>query len=426
MLNFDRLIRRARGMNRIGIRSTMIAVVSAVAGCVLLAGCERKHDDIETEYGERSETRLASSVNGYSVLADMFAKAGDTVSTQSDLTPELKESADAIVYAPDSFAPPDEETVTWFEQWLLAKSDRTLIYIGRDFDAAPLYWRKIRSQVPAKDRPEVDRRKRAAQAEFLIKRSGMPKETTNCKWFNIASGKLDHRDVRKLAGDWSAGTNENEIEIELNSRIEANDEVEPKPEELLTSPHENDIESDLIAFRKVYTIPGSQRLVFFSGTSQLIVVANGSFLVNLALVNKEHRKLAQRLIKVTGKSRRVVILHADAPTRIRSGRGGGGEETAGVLDVFGVWPLSVILIQWIVVLALFCFSRWPIFGPPRDPPPAPASDFARHIGALAESWELTRDSSYAHDRWQYYQDHVRGEPGAVVAKRSSRSGPPRQ
>jgi hypothetical protein len=172
--------------------------------------------------------------------------------------------------------------------------------------------------------------------------------------------------------------------------------------------------------RKVYKIVGTRRLWLFNRTSQLIVVANGSFLVNLALVNKEHRKLAQRLIDDTRLSHRVVFMHADAPTRIRETSGGGGDETASVLDVFSVWPLSVILIQWIIVLALFCFSRWPIFGPPRDPQPAPASDFARHIGALAESWEVTRDSSFARDRWQYYQEHVRGEPGAVVAKSGSR------
>jgi len=395
-------------------------VIAAIAACVLVSGCERKHDDVETEYGERSELRLASSVNGYGVLEDMFAKAGNTVSTQSDLTPELKNSADAIVYAPDSFAPPDDATVTWFEEWMTAKPNRTLIYIGRDFDAAPVYWRKIRSQVPPKVQPEVDRRMRAAQAEFLIKRSAIPDETTDGKWFNISEGTLDHRDVRKLAGDWSKGINAKDVEIELNSRIEGNDDFEPESEVLLTAPHEKDSLSDLIAFRKAYKVPGHRQLFFFDATSQLIVVANGSFLVNLALVNKEHRKLAQRLIEATGRSQRVVFLHADAPTRIRDTSRGGGEETAGVLDIFGVWPLSVILIQWIAVLALFCFSRWPIFGPPRDPAPAPASDFARHIGALAESWEVTRDSSYARDRWQYYQDHVRGEPGAVAAARGSR------
>jgi hypothetical protein len=79
----------------------------------------------------------------------------------------------------------------------------------------------------------------------------------------------------------------------------------------------------------------------------------------------------------------------------------------------------VILLQWAVVLALFCFSRWAIFGPPRDPPPPSSSDFSRHVAALAETWELTRDSSYAQSRWQYYQEHVRSESGAVLGKRPS-------
>ena len=94
-------------------------------------------DDIETEYGERNEGGLESSVNGYRVLAGMFAKAGHTVSRRSGLSPGLKEAADVIVYAPDDFAPPEQSIIDWFKNWLSEKAGRTLIYIGRDFDAAP-------------------------------------------------------------------------------------------------------------------------------------------------------------------------------------------------------------------------------------------------------------------------------------------------
>src|SRR4051812_17677249 len=71
-----------------------------IALCVISAGCQKTPDDLPSEYGERSELRMASSVNGYGVLADMFTKAGYTVSKRSDLTPSLREAADAIVYAP--------------------------------------------------------------------------------------------------------------------------------------------------------------------------------------------------------------------------------------------------------------------------------------------------------------------------------------
>ena len=53
------------------------------------------------------------------------------------------------------------------------------------------------------------------------------------------------------------------------------------------------------------------------------VVANGSFLVNLQLVNKEHRKLAGKLIDEVPKGSRVVFIEANAPSQVRSSRGGG-------------------------------------------------------------------------------------------------------
>ena len=42
--------------------------------------------------------------------------------------------------------------------------------------------------------------------------------------------------------------------------------------------------------------------------SQLIVVANGSFLLNLPLVNHEHRKLAGKLIDAVGSPRKTVVF----------------------------------------------------------------------------------------------------------------------
>ncbi|HEV2969394.1 MAG TPA: hypothetical protein VGY55_05330 [Pirellulales bacterium] len=400
-------------------------IACAIAVGIAVGGCSKTpNDDLQTQYGQRSETRFASSINGYGVLADMFAKAGHTVRTGTDLTPSLKDSADVIVYAPDDFNPPDGPMIDWFQQWLEQKEGRTLIYIGRDFDAAPIYWRKIWPQVAPKLQAEVDRRLAEATQEFNARRRAMSEDAA-CIWFSVDS-TAKHRDVRKLGGPWSYGVDGAKVEIELNSRIETDDDAEIlltaplNAADKSTSPQNAD---DILAFRRAFQSPNYQGIPLFAPTSQLIVVANGSFLVNLQLVNKEHRKLAAKLIDKVGQSKRVVFMEADEPTRIRNSGGRNNQETAGMTDVLGVWPLGVILIQWGIVMLLFCFSRWPIFGPPRDPPPAPTSDFARHVAALAENWELTRDSSYAKTRWQYYQEHVRGEPGMVVAaKRHMKSG----
>jgi hypothetical protein len=389
---------------------TLIALLATSVAA--LTGCAKHSDgELESEYGERSELKMASSVNGYGVLADMFSKAGYKVSKRSDISEGLSVSADAIIYAPDSFAPPLKSTIDWFDQWLAKTDGRTLIYIGRDFDAAPNYWRKIRPQVSPKQQIEVDRRLKEAVEEFNDLRSGI-EQHQECEWFSIDS-TAPHLNVRTLSGDWDLdNVDVSKTEIELYSRIKpSGDELDA--DSLLAGNGEK-----LVFRRYVQAIqkPGWQ---ITDPPSRLIIVANGSFLVNLQLVNKEHRKLAGKLIDEVPKGSRVVFIEADAPSQVRNSRGGGGgpQETAGIFDVFGVWPLSVILIQWIIVLALFCFSRWPIFGPPRDPAPAPASDFSRHIDALAETWEITRDSSYARDRWQYYQQHVRAEPGVVAAKR---------
>ena len=397
------------GIPTADMRSRMLIprlLVVAVTCFLAQAGCSRQQDsDLPSQYGQRGGT-LESSVNGYGVLAGMFTKAGHTVTSREELSDSLKETADVIVWAPDDFNPPAPETVRWFEDWLRAKNERTLIYIGRDFDAAPIYWRKIKAQAAKNDPdlPEIDRRLAAAEAESQYRRLGL-QDGSSCDWFTIDASST-HRDVRTLDGSWLTGDNPlkidpTQVEIELNSRL-----VPPSDaESLLTS------DGDSLVSKR--TIIGSERhgRQTTMTTSQVIVVANGSFLVNLALVNHQHRLLAGRLIGEVGSSREVVFLESqDRVPHVRSSGGSSDDEeaTKSALDIFNIWPLSVLLLQWAAVIVVFCFARWPIFVPPRDPPPPPASDFGRHIAALGESLEMTRDSSYARARWQYYQDHVRG------------------
>ena len=48
--------------------------------------------------------------------------------------------------SPDDFQPPSPDVAVWFESWLATRPHRTLIYVGRDFDAAPWYWRKMEAE----------------------------------------------------------------------------------------------------------------------------------------------------------------------------------------------------------------------------------------------------------------------------------------
>ncbi len=358
---------------------------------LMLSGCQQQDDELPTKYGNGTDADLQQSVNGYNVLADMFAKAGHTVSTHSDFTPTLADAADTIVLAPDDFEAPDPTTVAWVDKWLKAKPDRTFIYIGRDFDAAPIYWRKILADAPADQRAAITERLQAAELKARFVR---PKDLTetHCEWFGFDySGAL--RKPTEFTGPWSEGLDGAKTEIELLSRLKVNDDdYDP----LLKSGDE--VLAAIRPFEQANFVGDPNQ----APESQLIVVTNGSFLVNLQLVNHEHRKLAGRLIAEVKKPGRVVFMDSSySDPQVRNSQAD-DSDAASMLDVFGVWPLSIILVHAAVLLAVFCFARWPLFGPPRDPPPAPAADFGRHVDALAENLERTGDASYARERWQYY------------------------
>src|SRR5262245_41681007 len=111
-----------------------------VALALFVCGCAA--EDIETAYGHRGGLEGGQSVNGTAVLSDLFSAAGHRVETRHALSPSVQ-GADTIIWVPDSFQAPSDRVCDWLEEWLTDGDGRTLVYVGRDFDAAPLYWQKI-------------------------------------------------------------------------------------------------------------------------------------------------------------------------------------------------------------------------------------------------------------------------------------------
>ncbi|HEV3005057.1 MAG TPA: DUF4350 domain-containing protein [Pirellulales bacterium] len=348
-----------------------------------LTGCE---NGIDSTYGRRSGAMGGNSVNGTAVLAEMFEQAGHRVAKTSWLTPRVRAKADVIVWAPDDFEHPSDEVCEWFDDWWQEKPGRVLIYIGRDYDAAPAYWNAVQAGAPQDQLREIKRRLAESQVAFRDARSAIPDKEEG-EWFTI-EGQRRRRDVRTLDGPWSAGVVPTQLEVELNGRIVPATGAKPR----LSS------DGDVLVSRRE-----------INGGS-LIVVANGSFLLNEPLVRHEHRKLAARLIAEINPRQQVVFLE--------SGAGGPpvlDKEPEGVmqsgLEFLGKPPFNWIFLQLAVLGLVFCVTRFPIFGTPRPLDPAPLSDFGRHIWALGKLLERTGDRAYAMSRLQHYQQHVRREPG---------------
>jgi hypothetical protein len=142
--------------------------------------------------------------------------------------------------------------------------------------------------------------------------------------------------------------------------------------------------------------------------NQIIVVTNGSFLLNLPLINREHRKLAGRLIAACGPPRKVAFLESNAfGPPILDEEPGTGMPTG--LEALIVWPIGCILMHLAVVGILYCFAGYPIFGRPQPLSPDAPTDFRKHADALGELLQRTNDTGYAMERLAQYQQTVRGE-----------------
>ena len=342
--------------------------------------------EIGTEYGERKGFQ-PTSVNGTAVFGEMFQRAGHNVFSWRLLSPRLRERADAIVWFPDDFDPPKDEVRKWLDEWLAAKPGRTLIYVGRDFDAAPWYYQKVAPLAPADQQSELRSRGRRAQRAFDARRGKLP-ASKDADWFTLR-GDAKPRTVRTLQGDpeWTASVDAKKLEIRLHSRLE------PSPDADVVLESEDD------ALISVLPI----------GQGQLILVANGSFLLNGPLVNHQHRKLAGTLVSQVGPPPKTVVFLESNP---------GGPTIAdkdpklafpSPMEVFHVWPANWILLQLLIVGVLFCFFRYPLFGRPREPEPDRPSDFGKHIDALGMLLAKTADRRYAMSRLIHYQQTVRSE-----------------
>jgi len=405
--------------------------LSAPALALLCVGIGCTPTDVASTYGKRRGSEGGPSVNGTAVLAGMFEEAGHRVSSWSRLSPKLEE-CQTIVWFPDDFAPPTVEQRDFLEWWLSRNTGRTVVYVGRDFDAASVYWRQVLPGAPPEQKLEVMRREATARAAHDAARNRMP-DADLAEWFTVHRDE-PYRKVDSLTGPWSAQVDAAKTDIELAGRLELPSEPDI---ELWVNRADNYWDG-----RPVFTPlleSGNDAIVYSVSfdewsDSKIIVVNNGSFLLNLPLVNHEHRKLASHLVSDCGEGR-VVFLE--------SGWGGPTvyDEEPGTkfptgFEVFTVWPLGFIVMHLTVLGILCCIAIFPIFGKPKTAPGSASSritsasgiagsevaatvvraDFGKHIDALGELLELTEDRQYARERVSYYHEHVSRDSGASHRK----------
>lgn len=404
-----------------------LALLCAAIGCT--------PSRITSTYGERRGSDGGPSVNGTAVLAGMFEEAGHRVSSWPRLSPKLEE-CQTIVWFPDDFAPPTVEQRDFLEWWLFNDTGRTVVYVGRDFDAVPAYWKQVLPSAPPGQKLEVMRREASARSSHDAARNRMP-DGELAEWFTVRCNE-PYRKAESLAGPWSENVDASKTAIELAGRLELPGEADIQ---LWVDRTDNYWEGSPVFTPLLES--GDEAIAYQISfeewsDSKIIVINNGSYLLNLPLVNHEHRKLAGHLIEDCGAGRVVFLESGWGGPTVFDEEPGTNMPTG--FEVFTVWPLGFIVMHLTVLGILCCIAIYPIFGRPKTAPESASTriavasnaadshaaatvtraDFGKHIDALGELLELTEDRQYAHERVSYYHEHVSRDSGAGHRSAGSR------
>lgn len=492
-----------------------VLVLGALLYAIMsLAGCEA--DAIVSGYGQRRGAELQESVNGTSALSRLFEQAGHKVATWRRLSPRIR-SFDTLVWFPDLNGAPSQREREFLDAWLDDNPGRTLVYVGRDYDNASLYWRKMKAAAPADQIGEIETRLTSAreQHDFALANGA---HLSYSRWFTVRTGP--HYPVVDVRGPWAEGIDDGAIEISVGTRLlaaESGDQpvvgqptptftplwlpvekatnaagskqgdatTADSPETAKTSSGSKSSEASTPSAPATPTgganapgagqspksattptagtppptgtppaprtrgrrragpntlfgpaqpvqaeperrpIPNSETLLetdrgdplvrrVYDGVrpfvnpsvegrrSQVIVVTNGAFLLNMGLVNREHRKLAARLVAECGPPGNVAFLES-GPTGLAVLDKEPQNTMPSGMGLFTIYPLNILLLHLIGFGLLFCFTAWPIFGRAKRLPTTTVSDFGAHVEAFGELLERTRDRKTARLIFENYQ-----------------------
>lgn len=391
---------------------------------LLVVGCNRAN--LETDYGRRDSTR---SVNGTSLLASLFEEAGNSVSSWRRLSPKL-DSCSTIVWAPDDFDVPSLESREYLEGWLEDDSGRTLIFVGRDFDPVPDYWHKMIPAAAASERTVLQRKYADALLAMQESRAAAPTHGY-ARWF-IQQTASRQSQVAEISGPWAEDLDKDALMLSIASSYSIPTILDIPPAtnnpSILAGPTPAQIRRMPRFLQRLIVEPRSelrdlpdtyQVLLTANQTpfvtritdddwdgGKIIVVTNGSFLLNMPLVNHEHRKLAQKLVDECQQPGKVIFLESNSDG-LRSYQQDTESGSTTKMEIFRIWPLNLLLIHLLALGCIYCAVVFPIFGAPRNAPQRSPSDFGDHITAIGELLEKTNDEEFARHRLKYYQEHIR-------------------
>ena len=370
---------------------------------VFACGC--RESEIDFRYGVAN----GESVNGLSLFVDMLEENGHKVVRQKRLSPRL-DRVQTIVWAPDIQNPPTSEVAGWLEDWLVRDNPRVLIVIGRDYDAKADYLKQIANQAPA---DEFEARTREyneglqAGDDFW---NWVLADEEEKWWYETVEGPGT---PTSISGPWSNGVNGTNLPLKSQKILVPLDsysgKVPKSPDRSADSQYGYSYQwfqtfrEGKLQQQELLNVD-DQAFAFElnpewddSEQHRLIVVSNGSFLLNYPLVtNADCRQLASNVAnECVGE---VVVLETGWNTPISDGQPTTGQTWAWIAKP----PMRYIVPHFLFWGVLYCFVFYPIFGRPRRVKFHPAKSFSSHVKAVGDVMRRSGNRDWAQDRIEEY------------------------
>ena len=361
-------------------RSLLVLILISLA----MAGCDGTN--VQTTYG-RSR---GQSINGTNALADLIRQRGHTVRAAVRYNEVLANWADVLVRFAPYPGPPSEEEAEWLTGWLGSGPDRKLVYVVRDYDTGPEFWTRMLAALPPSGMDTERSRIKTQQAQSrgwvtsLPQRAKQPAERDY--WFATAPGEpvrpFQVTTCQTLSGAWSEGIDAQAAALPVHDAIQADNN-----EEVL-------LDSD----GKKLVIRWTYREFANSDEGQVLVLANGSFLLNAGLLNQARRPLALRVADWVGEEPTHVAFVEGSNVLSDDGPG-----TASPFHLLTVTPFNWIGAHLGAFGLLFALALAATLGRPRPEPASAIERTSEHPIALGSILARTTQAAHARELLNRYR-----------------------
>jgi hypothetical protein len=376
----------------------------------------------------------------------MFREAGFEVRIGDSLGRHL-DRAQTIVWAPDSPRLPSDEVCDFFDRWLTRRPGRTLVYIGRDYSAAYDYWSDMAERLQGAEKIKALRNKAQKQTSYDVRltRNTYDFDQTH-RWFVQEDAPVSRRVERLSAPGWSgwtAGIDDSKTRLRVQSTLSFPPPTDEEKEafeakrfqheqfgsvldeygeefdvDVFSDAGDAEIDEALVAADPVVLLEADGRPMVSSAQfgvgenpSALIVVSNGSFLLNYPLTVPENRELAAKLIDECGPPGLTYFLYSGpAEIEIRDPR----DPRRTAWTMFTEWPLGIFMIHLTIAGLIVCLAAFPIFGRARSYVTRDLQDFGYHLEAVGKLLERRKAYDFARQRLAAYSEWMKRQSGARI------------